>query len=115
MRRREATRTSQPSGRSGTPSAGQEAAAADECLLHGVLGVGEVPVAADHGAEGLRGELAQQTLDAGVVGHTSGSGALMTWRTSMRWRMGAPPWPGAAEISAAISTARSGVSTSTMR
>ena len=87
-----------------------------EGLLYCVLGVGEVAVAADDDAEGPRGQLAQQTLDAWRLRHTtSGSGALTIWRTSMRWRIGAPPWPGAAEIWAAISRARSGVSTSTTR
>ena len=57
----------------------------------------------------------QQALGVDAVRHTSGSGALMIRRTSIRWRMGSPPWPGAAEISAAISTARSAESTSTIR
>ena len=109
-----ASRADCPAGRRSP----QAVEAASKRLLDGILGIVEVAVAADDGAEGPRRQLTQQALDAvGSVedGHTSGSGALITWRTSMRWRIGAPPWPGAAEISAAISTARSGVSTSTMR
>ena len=84
-------------------------------LLHGVLGVGEVAVAADDRAEGPRRQFAQQALGGRAGGHTSGSGALITSRTSMRWRMGAPLIPGAADARAAISRARSSVSTSTIR
>ena len=69
----------------------------DQRLLHRVLRVGEVAVAADDGAEDLRRELAQQVLGARGRGHTSGSGALITWRTSMRLRIGAPFGPGAAD------------------
>ena len=47
-----------------------------ERLLHRVLGIGKVAVAADDRAEGLRRQLAQQALDAAAVRHTSGSGAL---------------------------------------
>ena len=52
-------------------------------LLHGVLRVGEVAVAPDDGAEGPRREVAQQVLGRRLAGHTSGSGALSTARTSM--------------------------------
>ena len=80
----------------------------DERLLHGVLGVGEVAVAADDGTEDLRRELAQQALGARpAVDHTSGSGALSTSRTSIGWRIGTPFGPGAADAWAAISSARS--------
>ena len=47
-----------------------------------------------------------------VVTHTSGSGAPMISRTSMGWRIGTPFGPGAADAWAAISIARSSVSTS---
>ncbi len=83
-------------------------------LLHRVLGLAEPVAPGDH-AEGLRRQRAQQDLGRGRLGHTSGSGALMISCTSMRWRMGAPPGPGAAETWAAISMARSMLSTSTMR
>ena len=86
----------------------------DESLLHGVLGVRELAGTTSDRAEGLRGELAQQVLDVGS-GHTSGSGAPSTWRTSIGWRMGTPPGPGAADDRAAISRARSRLSTSTSR
>jgi len=36
----------------------------DQCLLHGVLGRGEVARSPDHRAEHLRRQVAQQTLDA---------------------------------------------------
>ena len=52
-------------------------------LLHGVLRVGEVAVAPDDGAEGPRREVAQQVHGRRLAGHTSGSGALSTARTSM--------------------------------
>ena len=48
-------------------------------------------------------------------GQPSRSGGPMTWRTSMGCRIGAPPGPGAADARAAISTARSAESTSTIR
>jgi len=85
-------------------------------LARGPLGAYRVQAAiAGVHAEGLRRQLAQQDLGRGRLGHTSGSGALMISCTSMRWRMGAPPGPGAAETWAAISMARSMLSTSTMR
>ena len=87
----------------------------DECLLHSIFGIREVPVASSDCTEGLRRQLAQQSLGARRPAHSSGSGALITSRTSMRCPMGAPPRPGAAEIRAASSTARSVDSTSTMR
>ena len=62
-----------------------------EGLLHGVFGIGEMAVAADDDAEGLGGKRPQQSLDVDLIRHTSGSGALITCRTSMRCRIGAPP------------------------
>lgn len=51
-----------------------------------------------------------------VPGRYSFAGAaLITCRTSMGMFSGAPPGPGAAEAFAAISRARSGVSTSTIQ
>src|SRR5205085_4267473 len=87
----------------------------EERLLHRVLGVGEVAVAAYHGTEDPRRQLTQEALGARGSDHTSGSGALSTWRTSMGWPMGTPSGPGAADARAAISRARSRVSTSTRR
>ena len=81
-------------GLSGSP-AGHCTAAGDERLLHRVLGVRELAVPAGDRAQGLRGELAQQALDVGR-GHTSGSGAPSTWRTSICCWIGTPPGPGAA-------------------
>ena len=79
----------------------------EQRLLHRVLGVGEVAVAADDRTEDLRRQLAQQALGARGGAHTSGSGAPITSRTSMGWRIGTPFGPGAADAWAAISIARS--------
>ncbi len=93
-------------------------------LLHGVLGVGEVAVTADERTEDLRRKLAQQVLEARARGHSSavtarghssGSGALSTSRTSIGCRIGTPPGPGAADARAATSMARAAVSTSSSR
>ena len=59
----------------------------EQRFLHRVLGGGEVAEAADHRAEHLRRQLAQQVLAGDVqpaVRHTSTGGALITSRTSMR-------------------------------
>ena len=111
--RREATVTNHASGRSGSRSRPFHRGRGER-LLYGVLGVGEVAVAPSDRAEGLRAELAQQTLDV-CPGHTSGSGAPSTWRTSIGCWIGTPPGPGAAEARAAISSARSRLSTSIIR
>ena len=66
--RREATWISQARGLSGTPSRGHCAARRDQRFLHGVLGGGEVTKAADHRAEHLRRQLAQQVLGTDVPG-----------------------------------------------
>ena len=76
-------------------------------------GWSEVAVSADHGTEDPRRESAQQILDAGLRAHNPLAGALITWRTSMVCRIGAPSGPGAADAFAAISMARSSLSTST--
>ena len=83
----------------------------EERLLDGVLGAGEVAEAADHRAEHLRRERAQQLLGSGVgraagvevrLDHRSSGGLLITWRTSIGMLSGSPPLPGAAEIFAAM-------------
>jgi hypothetical protein len=83
-------------------------------LLNRILGGVEIAMASQHSAEDPRRELAQQALDGGVRVwlHISSGGALITWRTSNGVLMGAPPRPGAAEACAAISIARSRLSTS---
>ena len=60
--RRAATWISQPRGLSGTPSSRPLHRGREQRLLDRVLGGGEVAEAADHGAENLRRELAQQVL-----------------------------------------------------
>ena len=112
--RRDATRTSQPNGLSGTPCAGHWAAAATSASCTASSASAKCPYRRKT-ATRARGASPQQALDAVLLVHTSGSGALMIWRTSMRWRIGAPPSPGAAEASAAIARARSRLSTSTIR
>ena len=82
----------------------------DQRLLDGVLRGGEVVVAAQQRAEDLRREVAQQVLDRSVM--RPAGGADMTCRTSIGRFSCTPPGPGAAEIAAAISIARSRLSTS---
>src|ERR1700677_72090 len=76
-------------------------------LLNGVLSGGEVPKTADHSAEHLRREIAQQVLGSDVqqlVRHGSSSVlACMICRTSMGMLNGTPPGPGPADNRAAIS------------
>src|SRR5579859_1512509 len=67
----------------GLPVGGPGGGGGEESLLHGIVGAGEVAVAADDRTEDLRRQLSQQALGARGGGHTSGSGALITWRTSM--------------------------------
>ncbi len=113
--RRPATRINHARRVVGPPFAGPRGRGGEERFLHRVLGVGEVAVAAHDRTENPRRQLAQQALGAGVAGHISGSGAPITWRTSIGWRIGSPFGPGAADARAAISIARSGVSTSISR
>jgi len=54
----------------------------EQCLLDGVLGRVEMPVAADGGAEHLRREVAQQALDARIGRHISTPSGLRTIVTS---------------------------------
>ena len=78
----------------------------EQRLLDRILGGGEVAEAADHRAENLRRQLAQQVLPRVVerrLRHASTGGALMTWRTSMGMFSGTPPLPGAAEARPATS------------
>ena len=88
----------------------------DERLLDRVLRRREVAELADHRAEHLRRELAQQPLHLERGGRShhreSSLGALITWRTSIGMFSGLPPGPGAVDASAAIAYARSGLSTS---
>src|ERR1700745_2871945 len=75
---------------------------------------------ASNGAEHLRRKFTQQLLGGCVpwLGHSSfryaisGGGPLMIGRNSIGIFSGEPPGPGAAEIRAAMSYARSGLSTS---
>src|SRR5262249_47339462 len=91
----------------------------DQRLLHRVLASAEVAVAAEQDAQNLRGQVAQQVLSAGLQawGHgvQSVSGPLIPWRPSIGMFSGLPPGPGAADASAAIAYARSGLSTSTIQ
>src|SRR5262249_51454454 len=93
----------------------------DECFLHRVLARREVTKAPDQRAEHVRRNIAQQKLDALVRlrrRHDCFGAPLMTSRTSIqKCSMSLPSAaltcaPGAVEISAAISYARSGLSTS---
>ena len=75
-----------------------------ECFLDGIFCLRKVTKTANHGAENLRRELAQQVLPRRVqsVGvHRSAGGALITSRTSIGMFSGTPPLPGAAETRAA--------------
>jgi hypothetical protein len=87
----------------------------EQGLLYGVFGVVEVTTPAHEHAEDLRRQLTQQILDIGAGGHHSGAGASMIRRTSIRLLVGFPPGPGAADVRAAISIARSSLSTSTIQ
>src|SRR5215831_15882777 len=87
----------------------------DQRLLNGIFAVSEVTVAAQQHAENLRREFTQQVLGGLCGAHSSGSGALSICRTSIGWRIANPSGPGAADACAAISIARSAVSTSTSR
>ena len=95
----------------------------DECILHRVLGGGEVAEAAKDGTEHLRREVAEEMLGGcverrhnGFLQATNSSGGpLMTWRTSMGMTKGLPSAPGAEEARAAISCARCSLSTSTIQ
>ena len=79
-------------------------------LLHRVLRGAEIAEAADHRAEHLRREFAQQVLGWCVQRHsTSSGGPLITWRTSIGMFIGAPSGPGAADARAAIAYACSGL------
>ncbi len=105
--RRAATWISQARGSSGTPSRGHCAAAAISASWTASSAAREVAEAPHDRAEHLRRELAQQVLGAGSGDgerHSSSmGGALITCRTSIAMLSGAPPGPGAAEASAAIS------------
>jgi hypothetical protein len=86
----------------------------EQRLLYRVLAVFEAAVPPRDGAEDLRRQLPQQVLDAHRGHHSSGSGgACITGRTWISFATPLPPGPGAADVLAAISTARSSESTST--
>ena len=94
----------------------------DQRLLHRVLRSREISMTPRDRAEHLRREVTQQVPELGrrrprrgVQRHASVVGALMTCRTSIGMTSGLPPGPGAADAFAAISYARSGVSTSTIQ
>ena len=90
----------------------------DQRFLNGILCGGKITVTSGNGAEHLRRKLAQQVPDRAIsrlAAHASAGGALITWRTSIGIMSGLPPGPGAAEIVAAISCARCGLSTSTIQ
>src|SRR5262249_22600628 len=78
----------------------------DQRLWHRVLRRREVGVSAGDDAEHLRREVAKQMLDHRIgrrlLRQTSTGGALITWRTSIGMLSGSPPFPGAADASAAI-------------
>ena len=106
---------SQPTGLSGVPCAGHWRGGGDHRLLDRVLGVGEVAEAPHHRGEDPRRRFAQQVL--GVAAAASLGDARRAHHLAHLdpcW-IGAPSGPGAAEPRAAISSARSGDSTSTIR
>src|SRR5439155_17571035 len=78
-----------------------------ERFLNGVLGVVKAAVPPRDVTEDLRRQSAQQALD---VRHRLG--LCITGRTWISLPIGLPPGPGAAEVLAAISIARSSDSTS---
>jgi hypothetical protein len=87
----------------------------EQRFLHGVLGGREVAEAADHCAEHLRRELAQQVLVGLRRARRQTSPLVLliiTGWTSIGMSSGLPPGPGAADARAASSYARCGVSTS---
>ncbi len=106
--RREATVINQPRGLSGTPLDRPLDRGGEQCLLDGVLARAEVAVTAHERAEGLRRQLAQQALDAGAGSHISVPDVSIIGRTSIAPKR---------ELGqrTAISVARSGLSTSTIR
>ena len=90
--------TNQPSGRVvRLPLRGPRGGGGKQRFLHGILGVSEIAIAAHQRTEDLRRQFTQQVLGAHGGRHTSGSGALSTWRTSIGWRIATPPGPGAAD------------------
>ena len=121
--RRDATWISHAARVVGHPLARPLRRGRDERLLNRVLAGGEIAVTPHDDAQHLRRDLAQQALDrrddvaVRRRGHQamSGGGALITCRTSIAMFSGLPPGPGAADASAAIRYARSGLSTSTIQ
>ena len=91
----------------------------DQRLLYSVLGRREIAKSAHDGSEHLWSEFAQQVLieriRQGLYHGSSLAPTLIPCRTSMGIFKGNPPGPGAADQIAAISYARSVVSTSTIK
>ena len=90
------------------PGSGPLQRGREQRLLDRVLARLELPVPADQRAENLRRAVAQQVLDANVGPHISAPEVCMIARTSI-----APKRASGHRF--AISTARSSVSTSTIR
>ena len=90
----------------------------DQRLLHRIFGGGEIPEAADDGAENLRRELAQQALGVRIQPrgrHGSTGGALITSRTSIGMLSGFPPGPAPPTHPRRSRNARAALSTSTIQ
>lgn len=79
----------------------------EQGLLHGVLAGVEAPVPPHERAENLRGELAQQVLDAGLSPQTSGGPSAMRRTSIGAWTK--------STTRVAIATARASSSTSTIQ
>ena len=88
-------------------------------LLNGILGRGEIAKSPHDSSKHLRSEFAQKVLGLrvwqGLFHGSSPAPPLMTCRTSIGIFKGSPAGPGAADQIAAISKARSVLSTSTIR
>jgi hypothetical protein len=118
--RRCATRTTHPTGRSGTPLIGQEPRAtrmaswtASSASAKRSPRRNKEPSASGAASRSSR-SISDVAPRSGTPAYES-SGAPSTCRTSMGWRIGSPPMPGAADARAAISIARSHEATSMSR
>ena len=110
-----ATVSSQPRGLSGMPPAGHCGRGVEQRLLHGVLAAVQAVVAAHEHAEDLRREFAQQVLGARGVWHrgqTTPMSAPVSLEASCRIGHTSVGWCTADGSSAAISSARCSLSTS---
>ena len=119
--RRDATWISQARGLSGTPSRGHCAAAAmsASCTASSQAAKSRYRRTMTPSTCGASSRSRRSRDDVAVRrrGHQamSGGGPLITCRTSIAMFSGSPPGPGAADASAAIWYARSGLSTSTIQ